>query len=315
MASPMGEHVNGYDYAMDGGDFDPTDDGHHYNFGPGAEDAARELEESLLGASHRLSGSGLRDKGKSKGVGKRQALDAASDASSDLEIPMSYRKDRGGYANKRRKVEKGIYDITDDLERSVTVDHLSKYPGSISRVRGKVQQRELSYDSVSATPKVPRKKFGPRKKLDTFPPETLELLGLASGPTSISGDVTPSMSRPASPALTSSVVYELDDVIPALKRAKRVDDAAMLKRLKALEEAQRKVWTNIARRDVAKVRLSFYLLSHPHVFLRSTSSMPWATSQDNRSWSAWRDFVPSKLESHSQEHPNQTKIYRRKGSG
>ena len=40
----------------------------------------------------------------------------------------------------------------------------------------------------------------------------------------------------------------------ALKKAKRIDDAGMWKRVKTLEEAQRKVWTNIARRDIVKVR-------------------------------------------------------------
>jgi DNA helicase INO80 len=54
--------------------------------------------------------------------------------------------------------------------------------------------------------------------------------------------------------VTSNIVYELDEAVPPLRRAKKVDDVAMLKRVKALEEAQRKVWTNIARRDVAKVQ-------------------------------------------------------------
>ena len=124
--------------------------------------------------------------------------------------------------------------------------------------KGKQTQREDSVDSISATPKQ-RKKLGPRKKFDTLPPQTQELLGIAgtgSTSASVAGDVTPSASRPASPALTSisATVYELDEPIPALRKAKKVDDTVMMKRVRNLEEAQRKVWTNIARRDVPKVR-------------------------------------------------------------
>ena len=57
-----------------------------------------------------------------------------------------------------------------------------------------------------------------------------------------------------------------------MKRAKKVDDSTMLKRIKALEESQRKVWTNIAKRDVAKVKgkifttYSMPLTSYPQVY-------------------------------------------------
>jgi DNA helicase INO80 len=44
----------------------------------------------------------------------------------------------------------------------------------------------------------------------------------------------------------------MDMVIPLLKRAKKVDEATMLKRIKALEESQRKIWKNIARREIPK---------------------------------------------------------------
>ncbi|KAG1854090.1 P-loop containing nucleoside triphosphate hydrolase protein [Suillus tomentosus] len=103
----------------------------------------------------------------------------------------------------------------------------------------------------SATPKG-RKRGGGGKKL--LPPDTLEGLGIASAGASVAGDIKPSASRPVLPALTAtSVVYELDDIIPPLKRAKKIDENAVAKRLKTLEEAQKKVWTNITRREVAKV--------------------------------------------------------------
>ncbi|KAK7058854.1 putative DNA helicase ino80 [Paramarasmius palmivorus] len=101
-----------------------------------------------------------------------------------------------------------------------------------------------------STPKASRKRPGPKKK---GLPAELEH-EIASGPPSVAGDITPSASRPSSPApINNSVIHELDEPIAPLRKAKKMDDATMLKRVKALEEAQRKVWTNIARRDVAKV--------------------------------------------------------------
>jgi len=44
----------------------------------------------------------------------------------------------------------------------------------------------------------------------------------------------------------------MDMVIPPLKKAKKVVGATMLKRIKALEESQRKVWKNIARKEIPK---------------------------------------------------------------
>ena len=222
----------------------------------GAEDAARELEESVLGPS-------TPSKGKTKTVdSKRLPYAAASDASSsDLDIPIA--RDQGR-ANKKRRVGKD-FDITADLERSIAEDQcsvasaqdvprLSTSTKSRSKGKGKSGIREQSVDSVSATPKTSRKRPATRRKLDGIAPQTLETLGLGSAPASIAGDITPSGSRPPSPTLTatSATVFEMDMVIPPLKRAKKVDEATMLKRIKALEESQRKIWKNIARREIPK---------------------------------------------------------------
>lgn len=222
----------------------------------GAEDAARELEESVLGPS-------TPSKGKTKTVdSKRLPYAAASDASSsDLDIPIA--RDQGR-ANKKRRVGKD-FDITADLERSIAEDQcsvasaqdvprLSTSTKSRSKGKGKSGIREQSVDSVSATPKTSRKRPATRRKLDGIAPQTLETLGLGSAPASIAGDITPSGSRPPSPTLTatSATVFEMDMVIPLLKRAKKVDEATMLKRIKALEESQRKIWKNIARREIPK---------------------------------------------------------------
>ncbi|KAF8481151.1 SNF2 family DNA-dependent ATPase [Russula ochroleuca] len=217
----------------------------------GAEDAARELEESVLGPS-------TPSKGKTKTVDVKRPPYAASDASSsDLDIPTS--RDQGR-ANKRRKVGKD-FDITADLERSIAEDQgpaqdVLKSSSTKARSKGKGRSniREQSVDSVSATPKAPRKRSS-RRKLDGIAPQTLETLGLGSAPASVAGDITPGGSRPPSPTLTatSATVFEMDMVIPPLKKAKKVDGATMLKRIKALEETQRKVWKNIARKEIPKV--------------------------------------------------------------
>jgi len=254
------QHPNDYAYGMESGY--RLSPGRDRPFGPSAEDAARDFEDSVLGHSDAplLSSGGGRDKLKLKEASKRPASGNVSDGSSDLEIPNTFRKGLGP-ASKKRKIDKDG-DITDDLERSIAGDHPSALSGASNvasalvkgKGKGKQVLREMSLDSTaSTTPKGQRKKPGPRKKIDTFPPETVELLGLGAS-ASASADVTPIPSRLSSPALATSIVFELDEVPPALKKAKKVDDAAMLKRLKTLEETQRKVWTNIARRDVAKVR-------------------------------------------------------------
>ena len=54
-------------------------------------------------------------------------------------------------------------------------------------------------------------------------------------------------------------MFEIDEVVPPPKKAKKVDDATMLKRLKALEESQTKVWRKTARRGAGKVRSSILI--------------------------------------------------------
>ena len=134
-------------------------------------------------------------------------------------------------------------------------DHLPIPSSTCGRSKGKGKSgiREQSVDSVSATPKASRKRAS-RRKLDGIAPQTLETLGLGSASASVAGDITPSGSRPPSPTLTatSATVFEMDMVIPPLKKAKKVVEATMLKRIKALEESQRKVWKNIARKEIPK---------------------------------------------------------------
>ena len=200
---------------------------------------------------------GLRSR--TRGAMKRHAISALSDGSSDHE--GSVKKDRTVATKKRRIGISSTSDVVDDLDGPLNADHLSasafRVLPSSARAKGKgrlVSQRELSHDSVSLTPASRRRRSAPRKRLDHLAPDRLDLLGLFHPGASASGEASPGFSRPASPATAMSFVYELDEPIPPLKRAKKIDDGAMLKRIKALEDTQRKVWVNIARRDVPKVR-------------------------------------------------------------
>lgn len=237
--------------------FDYTGDSNEYDrsslcrsFNVGAEAAARELEESLLGPRSRAI---------HRDPSKRPANGAVSDASSDLDVPTAaVRKDRP--AAKRRRVDRDQSGVADEFERTVNETSMSPAKATKSKGKGKVSQlREQSVESTATSSLTPRgrKRAAARKKQDGLYPDGFGQSGLGSAAGSVAGDATPSASRPPSPALTatSTVVYELDEVVPPLKRAKKVDDSGMAKRLKSLEEAQRKVWTNIARRDVAKVHV------------------------------------------------------------
>ncbi|KAH7931126.1 hypothetical protein BV22DRAFT_1137807 [Leucogyrophana mollusca] len=245
--SPALEPIDPYDYPGGSNGYAMPEGGAR-GFNPSAEDAARELEESLLGSRARSH--------KRKEAAKRPAGGAVSDESSDLEVPTAASRRP---AAKKRRVDQDATSIADEFERSIggVLSSPGKLASSKAKGKGKLaalREPSLENSSVSATPRA-RKKAASKKKLDALPPDMLDHLGLGSAAASVAGDVTPSVSRPASPSLTatSAVVYELDEVVPPLKRAKKVDDAAMAKRLKSLEEAQKKVWTNIARRDVAKV--------------------------------------------------------------
>ncbi|KAF8622243.1 hypothetical protein AX15_007182 [Amanita polypyramis BW_CC] len=233
---------DGYEYRR----LHPEDARHPAN---SLEDAATELERQVLDEASNVEHL-VRPKGKDKDVGKRrQGSGAASDASSDFEVP--FRGDREGQGYKRRKIDRSAACIADDFERSLGNESVSLSAvlklSAVKRAKGKMIHREDSQDSVSLTPKSARKKPVPIKRKPDLVSDDVELA-------SIEGDMTPAMSRHASPSPTvSSIIYNFDEVIPPLRKAKKLDDTAMLKRIKTLEENQRKVWTNMAKRDVSKV--------------------------------------------------------------
>ena len=217
-----------------------------------AEDAAQELEDSVLGLSPQQFMAVDVSFNNSR---KRAADNIMSEATSDADTPVALQKKGKEPANKKRKVAD-----------SNGIEVVQAIRTSTSKGKGKVKQiREQSPDSVTnSTGTKPRKRPGARKKQDALPPQTQELLGIGSS-ASVGGDMTPSPSRPASPALTTTsdrmrtTLFELDEEIPPLRKAKKVDDATMLKRVRALAEAQKKVWTTIARRDIPRASSQFGL--------------------------------------------------------
>ncbi|KAJ7837479.1 SNF2 family N-terminal domain-containing protein [Mycena olivaceomarginata] len=181
------------------------------------------------------------NKGKGREVAKRVASGVLSDATSDGEAPR-----RGRPAKKRRvDGDEPPVMLADDDVNMPGAEWIAP-PSCLGRRHTRFPQNGLG---LSVAPKPPRKKPGPKKK--GFGSE-IEL-ELASQAPSISSDITPALSRPQSPSLAATFYFELDEQTPPLKKAKKVDEGVMVKRLKTLEESQRKVWTNIARREVAKV--------------------------------------------------------------
>lgn len=238
--SPTFEYASDYERSQD-------DDGVRAagRFGPGAEDAAHELERSVLDYPDRHA---RQKPSKGKELNKRRA----SDPNSDFDVPR--KSDKSGPALKKRKLDKDVENNVDIHEPLNATDGLPLAIASKFKGKDRQLQRDASYDSLSLTPK-PRRKETSKKKFGLA--SEFELESGSRGP-SASADVTPAVSRPASPVVAhSTFVYELDETIPPLKKAKKMDDSAVTKRVKALEEAQRKVWTNIARRDIAKVRKCF----------------------------------------------------------
>jgi len=195
-----------------------------------AQEAAQELEDAVTAATNRAEAK------------KRSAEQVLSDASSELEPRL-----KQPAAKKRKTGEMGAVDVVTSLRASAA-----------GKKRGKQATREGSIDSTSGV-KQPRRRGG-KKKLEAGALQNPDLLSIAPS-LSAGGDLTPATSRPSSPALTpmsdklGAAVFELDEHVPQLKKAKKVDEATMLKRVRALEETQKKVWTTIARRDIPKVSL------------------------------------------------------------
>ena len=244
-----------------------------------AQEAAQEFEDAVTAATNRAEAK------------KRSADQVLSDGSSELETVST--KTKQPAAKKRKTGETGAMDVVTSLRASAA-----------GKRKGKQGTREGSVDSTSGV-KQPRRRGG-KKKLEAGALQNPDLLSVAPS-LSAGGDLTPGTSRPSSPALTAmsdklnATVFELDEQVPQLKKAKKVDDATMLKRVRGLEETQKKVWTTIARRDIPKV--SFLRIGVAQAFVkwicRSTSTRFLVTSRDWVNTSASPCFVPFKANGRS----------------
>lgn len=182
-----------------------------------------------------------------KGKGKAAPKRAASLTRSEIgdmynggNVPLD------GPAPKRQKIDHSTADIPNGMQSILIGDG----PGLAAAKPGKSQVFPPLLDPLDPQllTKPGRKRGAPKRK---------PLAGEAEfdiGPPLSVSESTPAMSRQNSPAPNANnIVFELADGIPPLRKAKRTDEAGMLKRVKALEDAQRKVWTTIAKRDIVKV--------------------------------------------------------------
>ncbi|KAJ3737090.1 SNF2 family DNA-dependent ATPase [Lentinula guzmanii] len=230
-----------YPYPSDPRDYDP----HEYDT-PYIDESYQEYEMDAPPPPSPQA----RMKPKGKAGEKRPATQMVTDGTDETDILSSTIK----HAAKKRKLESGATDILADEEQFIDSEgpKLQPIPPSVKLVRGKLVPfipRDTSLDVIP--PGKAARKRPPRKKVPIAPELMQEV---PSAPPSVAGDFTPTVSRAATPMhVHTGVIFEMDEPVPPLKKAKKADDAALLKRVKTLEDAQRKVWTTIARRDVVKV--------------------------------------------------------------
>ncbi|KAF8330420.1 P-loop containing nucleoside triphosphate hydrolase protein [Cantharellus anzutake] len=163
------------------------------------------------------------------------ALDALEDEfDSQVKRPLTKRK-KLNVPLPTPSFEDSIDDVALELERSV--DDLP------SSVRGS----SPPYSNGVQTPQAPAKrKRASRKKRALADDEPFAEVG---------ADAVDDASVDASVGsrTLSSGFYHLDEQIPEPKKGKKADHLVLARRLVALEDAQRKVWLNIARKDIPKV--------------------------------------------------------------
>ena len=254
--------------SFEGDDPDSWDAG---GYDPDADDAARELEEAMLGSV----GPGQERKGKRRVSDQvfRRGRPRHSPSESDRDSQASDRRP----PHKKRRTEP---DITDDLERAVYAGSLNDTPRK-TKARSKGNKGLIpddalsvfSEDSVAPTPSVPhgrKRAAAPKKKQrltgtpalnglngyatpsDIAPPSSLVPL-----PFSQAGHVfTDAASSSAPPSPMSAAFLSLDHPLPERPKPQKLAGPQVTKRLVALEELQKKVWLSIARKDIPKVRPS-----------------------------------------------------------
>ncbi|TFL06593.1 SNF2 family N-terminal domain-containing protein [Pterulicium gracile] len=218
-----------------------------------------ELDEPPIDMVDSFMASSIPAKRKSKGKQKAKpaaSRDVLSDTDTDGE-PFN-KRDEVRRPEKKRRIDEDMASVDDGDMDSLglpPLDEPKSTPISRHKGKGKQVERELSVDSVSVAGTPKRKKPSTKKKPQARALDALSTPGAGAASTgSASANPSPSASRMNSPVPQPSqpLIWEVQDVAPPMRRAKKVDDATMSKRIKSLEETQRKVWTNIARREVAK---------------------------------------------------------------
>ena len=201
----------------------------------------------------------------SQGKGKRRAQPG-----SDIE-PVKVKAENDQVMRKRKFDD--VEDLISDAASSVIAPPKKK--------GGRQKKAPQGTESLKPPPKRRKGKGAPASgtasKLPSEEPQqpyihplphpsrgTPSVAGSIIGP---SHDVTPMASLPSSPNLTAVSMqgtapgfWPLDEPIPPLKKPKKLDPTQAAKRVVALEEAQRRVWVNIARKDVVKVCSDYLLL-------------------------------------------------------
>lgn len=211
------------DSAIQSGDEDFSRS-HHYDLAN--EDAAQALEESLLGT-------------KSKNINKRRNHPGSPDES-DFDVPI-----RTKHASKKRKLE-DMEDITDDLERSV-VDEASRAPTPSGFKRSAKGRSRKGLADVEGGK---RKGTGKKRKGEELGPDANGGLPLDPRHALQGADDISS----SAPSPTPMVIYDLDEAIPPMQKPKKLQGNAASKRIATVQEAQRKVWSVIATKEIPRVR-------------------------------------------------------------
>lgn len=121
-------------------------------------------------------------------------------------------------------------------------------------------------------------------------------------------DITPMPSAPPSPTIVCSSLqgiapgfWPLNEPIPPMNRPKKLDQSQAVKRVLAIEEAQRRVWINIARRDIARVSsnilLTLIYFPNPFPIARCTDIMELDSVSKLVITSVWQVWQPHRPES------------------
>jgi chromatin-remodeling ATPase INO80 len=218
------------------------------------DDVTRELEDAVADSSSR-KGKGKKatssvNAGPSSSAPKRKRgskTTKSEDESDILDLVDGTSGSSKRRAAKRKKfaTDEGL-NAAEELERFA--DDVTQPDDSVDgqSQSGSKRPSGADYDGdfkVKAKKRPPRKKKPGAGDTPLTTTETTEQAGQNASP--------------ESPMLAG--FYNIGEPIPDLKKGKKVDQLVLARRLVALEEAQRKVWLNIARRDIPKVRNSCHL--------------------------------------------------------